>query len=153
MWLPVDTRSSTPIYQQIVDAVKEQTARGALEAGDRMPSIRELAVNLMINPNTIAKAYQELERAGIIEVVRGRGTYVARRMPQSSPHSLLEVLRIQRTDGETGVDVHIDSRYASLLDHMRVLLVEAFHLGIPVEELATAISVVAAEWKEGGANP
>ncbi len=77
MWITVDPRSSTPIYQQVMDAVKASIARGLLPQGARMPSVREVATSNTLNHNTVAKAYQELEREGIIEVVRGRGTFVA----------------------------------------------------------------------------
>ncbi|AGF57316.1 GntR family transcriptional regulator [Clostridium saccharoperbutylacetonicum] len=74
--LKVDPRSSTPIYEQIQLGIKELILKGALQGGDKIPSVREMAALLTINPNTISKAYGELERAGIIETLRGRGTYV-----------------------------------------------------------------------------
>lgn len=77
MWFDVDPRSSVAIYRQLVAGVKEAVARGVLETGEKLPSVRELAAQVTINPNTIAKAYQELEREGIIETLRGRGTFVA----------------------------------------------------------------------------
>ncbi|MFT8352705.1 GntR family transcriptional regulator [Clostridium saccharoperbutylacetonicum] len=75
--LKVDPRSSTPIYEQIQLGIKELILKGALQGGDKIPSVREMAALLTINPNTISKAYGELERAGIIETLRGKGTYVA----------------------------------------------------------------------------
>ncbi|CEO88169.1 GntR family transcriptional regulator [Syntrophaceticus schinkii] len=77
MWFDIDQRSSTPIYQQLVEGVKQAVARGILIQGEKLPSVRELAARITINPNTIAKAYQELEREGVIETLRGRGTFVA----------------------------------------------------------------------------
>lgn len=74
--LKVDPRSSTPIYEQIQLGIKELILKGALQGGDKIPSVREMAALLTINPNTISKAYGELERAGIIETLRGKGTYV-----------------------------------------------------------------------------
>lgn len=74
--LKVDPRSSTPIYEQIQLGVKELIIKGALKNGDKMPSVRELSSILTINPNTISKAYGELEREGIIETLRGKGTFV-----------------------------------------------------------------------------
>lgn len=79
MWLHIDPSSGTPIYRQIVDQVRQAVASGVLRPGDRLPSVRELAVELAVNPNTIAKAYQELERDGVIETPRGKGSYVADR--------------------------------------------------------------------------
>lgn len=72
----IDSRSSTPIYQQIIDGVKENILKGILQPGDKLPSVRELSAIIMANPNTISKAYAELERQRVIETIRGRGTYV-----------------------------------------------------------------------------
>ena len=66
-----------PIYRQIVDAVRERVAVGVLEPGERLPSIRELAVNLRINPASAVKAYGELRAAGIIVLHERRGTFVS----------------------------------------------------------------------------
>jgi len=74
--LKVDPRSSTPIYEQIQLGIKELILKGALQGGEKIPSVREMAGMLTINPNTISKAYGELEREGIIETLRGKGTYV-----------------------------------------------------------------------------
>ena len=74
--LKVDPRSSTPIYEQIELGIKELILKGALQGGEKIPSVREMAGILTINPNTISKAYGELEREGIIETLRGKGTYV-----------------------------------------------------------------------------
>ena len=74
--LKVDPRSSTPIYEQVELGIKELILKGALKSGEKVPSVRELASILMINPNTISKAYGELEREGIIETLRGKGTFV-----------------------------------------------------------------------------
>lgn len=74
--LRVDPRSSTPIYEQVQLGIKELILKGALKGGEKIPSVREMAALLTINPNTISKAYGELEREGIIETLRGKGTYV-----------------------------------------------------------------------------
>lgn len=74
--LRIDTRSSTPIYEQIELGVKELILKGALKCGEKLPSVREMASILTINPNTISKAYGELEREGIIETLRGKGTFI-----------------------------------------------------------------------------
>lgn len=75
--IKVDPRSSTPIYEQIELGIKELIIKGALKHGEKLPSVRELASILTINPNTISKAYGELERDGIIETLRGKGTFVS----------------------------------------------------------------------------
>lgn len=76
MWLDVNPSSGVPIYVQISTQIREAVASGALSLGERLPSVRELARQLTINPNTAAKAYEELERKGIVVKRRGRGTFV-----------------------------------------------------------------------------
>lgn len=71
-----DPRSSTPIYEQIELGIKELILKGGLKSNDKLPSVREMSTILTINPNTISKAYGELERDGIIETLRGKGTFV-----------------------------------------------------------------------------
>lgn len=73
----IDSRSSKPIYEQIIDSIKENIMKGILVAGDKLPSVRELSSMVTVNPNTVAKAYQELERQKVIETLRGRGTFVS----------------------------------------------------------------------------
>ena len=73
----IDSRSSKPIYEQIVDQIKENIIREVLRPGDKLPSVREMSVMIRINPNTVSKAYKDLEREKVIEVFRGKGTYVS----------------------------------------------------------------------------
>lgn len=68
--------SSTPIYEQIVTQVREQLAIGVLKPGDQLPTVRQLASELRVNFNTIARAYRLLDEAGLISTQRGRGTYL-----------------------------------------------------------------------------
>lgn len=115
MWLHVDTRSHTPMYQQIIDGIKEQIARGILAPGERMMTVRELATALSLNHNTVAKAYQELEREHIIELIRGRGTFVA-----------------------TQSDVpDVKQRKLEHREAMKKWLVEAHHLHMSDDEILT----------------
>ncbi len=65
-----------PIYTQIVDGVKEQVVKGMLKPNDQVPSIRQLASMLAVTPNTVSKAYQELERQGVIVSVKGKGNFI-----------------------------------------------------------------------------
>lgn len=74
--LTVDPRSGVPIYQQIVEQVKRSTALGVLQPGEQLPTVKQLAVDLTINPNTVARAYRDLERDGVIETAPGRGSFV-----------------------------------------------------------------------------
>jgi GntR family transcriptional regulator len=78
--------SPTPIYRQIVDQIRHNVAGGARQPGDTLPSIRRLAEQLVVNPNTVAKAYNELVHDGVIESRQGRGYVVAdRRQVYSNP--------------------------------------------------------------------
>lgn len=72
----LDYRDKRPIYEQIVDRLRALIAGGALEPDEKLPSVRALAVDLSINPNTIQRAYSELEREGFIYSVKGRGNFV-----------------------------------------------------------------------------
>ena len=72
----LDYRDARPIYVQIIDGFKEQITAGILRAGDKLPSVRELAAALTINPNTIQRAYRQLEMEGWIATVPGKGCFV-----------------------------------------------------------------------------
>jgi GntR family transcriptional regulator len=78
MLVALDTNDSRPIYVQIVDEVRRALVVGDLAADDPLPSVRRLATDLRINPNTVSQAYRELEREGVVEVRRGQGTYVVK---------------------------------------------------------------------------
>jgi DNA-binding transcriptional regulator YhcF (GntR family) len=73
----LDLHSGTPVYRQIVDQVRGAMASGALETGDQLPTVRQLAVDLAINPNTVVRAYRELELGELIETHQGPGTFVS----------------------------------------------------------------------------
>jgi GntR family transcriptional regulator len=85
VFLAVDPSSGLPVYRQIMDQVRRMIVAGRLAPGDRLPSIRELATTLQINPLTVGKAYGELEREGSVEMRRGLGMFVraARTIPRS----------------------------------------------------------------------
>lgn len=91
MILHVNPSTGLPIYLQIQAQVKHAVAAGALRAGDALPSVRKLASDLRINPNTVARAYLELEREGVISAVPGGGTFVADGQP-----GLLKAERVRR---------------------------------------------------------
>ena len=82
MLFHVNPSSGVPIYVQIETQVKNAIAAGALKRDQALPSVRKLAAELGINPNTVARAYQVLEREGVIATVQGGGTYVAENMPR-----------------------------------------------------------------------
>lgn len=109
----VDNASDRPVYMQIVDQVKRAVALGQWAAGDKLPPIRELAGRLVINPNTIAKAYRQLERDRIIVTRPGAGTFVA----------------------ELGTDLSRSVRRRIICDQLERFVVEAVHMQISKSEL------------------
>ena len=130
MWFDIDPGSSMPIYLQLVNKIREAVAREILEPGHRMPTVRELASRLTINPNTIAKAYQRLEREGVIITMGSRGSFISGSLPGHSNEEGRQII-------------------AGLLDK---LLVEAFHRGVNVEEVKRLIEEGLQKWereKEG----
>ncbi len=81
LFLKVNPSSGLPVYLQIETQIKHRVAAGALKSGDALPSVRKLAAELAINPNTVVRAYQELESDGVIRTVQGGGTFVADGVP------------------------------------------------------------------------
>ena len=73
----IDTRSGVPFYRQIIDRVLLAIVGGDLKPGDRMPTVRQLAIELQVNPNTVSRAYRELEIREVVRTQRGTGTFVA----------------------------------------------------------------------------
>ena len=78
MEFQIDTASRRPIYRQLRDQFREAVARGSLQPDERLPSVRELSRSLVVNPNTVARAYTELEREGLLNSRPGLGVFVAR---------------------------------------------------------------------------
>ncbi|MBI3405533.1 MAG: GntR family transcriptional regulator [Acidobacteria bacterium] len=91
MFVHVNPSSGVPLYLQMESQVKQAIAAGALKTGDSLPSVRRLAADLGINPNTVARTYQNLERDGVIRTVPGGGTFVADGQP-----GLLKTEKIRR---------------------------------------------------------
>lgn len=102
----LDLRSGVPVYRQIIDQVTSGLATGALATGDQLPTVRQLAVDLEINPNTVTRAYRELEIRGVLETHQGSGTFIgqqARRRDGSERRRRLDHLAgefIARAGGE-----------------------------------------------------
>jgi len=113
----ISSSDGVPIYVQIVNQVKHLIASGRLAPGEEVPPIRTLAEQLVINPNTVARAYLELERAGIVTKRQGAGTYVSENPSSLSRRKKLEVLAA-RADS---------------------LLVEAEHLDIELDEVVELV--------------
>ena len=117
MHLHITANDGVPIYLQIVNQVKYLVASGRLTTGDELPPIRVLAEQLVVNPNTVARAYRELELAGIVEKRRTAGTYIS---DQGSPLARRERVRI-------------------LTQRIDALLAEALQVDIPVEDVIKLI--------------
>jgi GntR family transcriptional regulator len=99
MFLTIDTTDARPIYQQVADGIKELIARGKLAEGALLPPVRQLAADLGVNLNTIATAYRELQKDGLIVVKHGSGSVVASRTTtERSPEELLRLLRTALTE-------------------------------------------------------
>jgi GntR family transcriptional regulator len=112
----VDGRSVIPPYLQIVQQVRQALRMGLLDVGDRLPPVREVVAATAVNPNTVLKAYRDLEREGLIEARAGHGTFVLKRPPGPPPgtHSRLghSLARWVRQAREAGLD---DESIESLL--------------------------------------
>ncbi len=78
----LDLHSGVPVYRQIIDQVVGGIATGALVGGDQIPTVRQLAVDLAINPNTVIRAYRELEIRGVLETQQGTGTFISQQKPR-----------------------------------------------------------------------
>jgi len=99
VFLTIDTTDSRPIYQQVADGIKELIARGKLAEGTSLPPVRQLAADLGVNLNTIATAYRELQKDGLIEIKHGSGSVVAsRKNTERSQEELLRPLRTALTE-------------------------------------------------------
>lgn len=78
----LDEHSGVPVYRQLIDQVRGGLASGSLTAGDQLPTVRQLAVDLAINPNTVLRAYRELELGGLLETQQGTGTFITEKKPR-----------------------------------------------------------------------
>ncbi len=112
----VDSRSVVPPYLQIVQQVRQALRMGLLEVGDKLPAVREVVAATAVNPNTVLKAYRDLEREGLIEARPGHGTFVLKRPPGPPPGTVSRMgrslARWVRQAREAGLD---DESIESLL--------------------------------------
>ncbi len=120
----IDTASRTPIYRQLARQIREAIARGKLRSEQRLPSVRELSRSLVVNPNTIARVYTELEREGMLTTRQGLGVFVA---PPKD-----ELTRKART-----------ARLVELADHF---LTDAVHLGFSSADVLAVVSQRASQF-------
>lgn len=80
----LDLHSGVPVYRQLIDQVRGGIASSSLSPGDQLPTVRQLAVDLAINPNTVSKAYRELELGGLLETHQGTGTFISQKKPNGN---------------------------------------------------------------------
>jgi GntR family transcriptional regulator len=118
MHIEISLHDGVPIYRQIVNQVKYQIASGRLQPGDELPPIRTLAERLTITPNTVVKAYAELESEGVVYKRQGAGTYIAEttsRLARKEQRKILE----QRADALLAEAVQLNFRFDEVLDIVR----------------------------------
>lgn len=104
LWFHVNPALGIPIYAQLTGQIRALVAAGAVSAGEPLPSVRELAVELAISPNTVARAYLELERDGWVKAVPGKGTFVAAAPGREHDDSARAVLEQARATVREGVE-------------------------------------------------
>jgi GntR family transcriptional regulator len=123
----LNPKSGVPIYRQIQDQIRYGIASGLLEPGEQLPTVRALAVELEVNPNTVIKAYTELERAGIITTEQGSGTFVAPTMP----HPLSDEERRAKLEGLCAEFLAQVARYGFSVDEAVVAIHALINKGKP----------------------
>jgi len=117
MFFQIDFSNGLPVYQQVVRQVKFAVAGGALQAGELVPSVRELSRELAINPNTVARAFRQLQADGVLESVRGMGLQVAAGAQQQCRDERVKLIR-QRIQ-----QVFVEARQSRLAaDELRALV-------------------------------
>jgi GntR family transcriptional regulator len=125
MQFQINPASRLPIYEQLVRQVREAIARGDLKPDDRLPPVRNLSRDLVINPNTVARAYSELARDGLLSNRPGRGVFVAGVKPELTP----------------------EARQQRLFEFLDKFLTEGVHLGFSKDEVTRLVSVRARQFQ------
>ncbi|MCI8359117.1 MAG: GntR family transcriptional regulator [Lachnospiraceae bacterium] len=111
----IDYKDTRPIYEQVAEKFKALILKGAMQADEQMPSVRSLAMELSINPNTIQKAYTELEREGFIYTVKGRGNFIS------------------------GTEKLLEEKKKCCLEEILILIKEIMEYGVTGEEILSAV--------------
>jgi GntR family transcriptional regulator len=109
----INKASSKPYYEQLVLSIKEDILNGVLTAGDQVPSVREMAKHLLMNPNTVSKAYKVLENEQVLVTIKGKGTFV--KVTEDLPRDEIRILQVK--------------------ERLKELMIEASHLQISIREL------------------
>ena len=128
MHIQINFRSEAPIYIQITDQIRQQVESGELKPGDQLPTVRQLATELRVNFNTVARAYRLLDEAGLISTQQGRGTYI---WDSPSPETAHQI-KLRGLEGLT-------ARY----------LAQASRLGFTPDEVLSMVEKQADAWKSG----
>lgn len=113
--ITIDYQDKRPLYEQVKEKLQQLIAREILAKDEKLPSVRALAIELSINPNTIQRAYAELEQSGFIYTVKGRGNFVS------------------------GKDAWIDEKKADILDAIKTEIDKAFTLGVEKKEIESIV--------------
>ncbi len=124
---PIDNKSGVPIYIQIMNHIKHLIATGVLTPGQQLPTIRQLAVDITVNLNTVAHAYAELERENLLTIQRGRGTFIA--IPENGP----DLTQMRNNKLQTLVDS---------------LFAEALGLGYSVQQVQQSVVDQVRTWQK-----
>jgi GntR family transcriptional regulator len=132
MRLELDFRSKVPIYAQLVEQVGNLVATGVLKPGDQLPTVRQLAADLRVNFNTIARAYRMLDEAGVISTQQGRGTFLLERLPPPKAKSL---------------------KQAALRGLTSSYLNDAARLGFGPDEIFESTKTMIEQWQRDGVPP
>lgn len=130
--IEVDLVSHVPIYTQIVEQIKQLIASGDLQPGDQLPTVRQLAADLRVNFNTVARAYRLLDEAGIISTQQGRGTYVLETASQQASDRL---------------------RAEALTDLARSFVAAGARLGYDAQQVENVVLEMLARWRKAGVPP
>ncbi len=125
----INHRSGVPIYKQVVQQVERGITGGILQPGDRLPTVREVALDLTVNPNTVARAYRELEAQGMIRTVQGSGTFVS-----------------------SDVGEQLQKKEKWIEDMLVQLCKEAQQVEISPADMEKIFFKILRKWKEGGLN-
>ncbi|HVX12467.1 MAG TPA: GntR family transcriptional regulator [Pirellulales bacterium] len=125
MEFSIDPSSRLPIYRQLGNQIRESVARGRLRPGEQLPSVRDLSRTLVVNPNTVARVYTELEREGVLHTRQGLGVFVA----------------------EPKADLTKRARKERLEELLDGLLTEAVYLGFSAEEVVAAVTERAGQFQ------
>lgn len=126
----INTVSDKPIYEQIIDNIKELSLKKILKPDDKLPSVRQMATMLSVNPNTVSKAYRELERQKIIHTVRGKGTFM-------------------NSDMDFAID---NDRIDKAIESLRDVCIELAHLGFNRKKIIEEIEKIHRDIGKGGSK-